>query len=72
MGDILLLDFAGLSVPPRNPFEMVDAFKADESMAWELTAVAVKHLGAKGCYRAPSGGGLYTFLAITDIRKMLQ
>jgi hypothetical protein len=53
-------------------FGNVDAFKIDESMAWELTAVAVKHLGAKGCYRAPSGGGLYTFLAITDIRKMLQ
>ena len=29
VGDILLLDFAGLSVPPSNPFEMVDAFKAD-------------------------------------------
>src|SRR5260370_15049624 len=29
VGDILFLDFSGLSVPPRNPFVMVDPFKAD-------------------------------------------
>ena len=43
----------------------------DEAMAWELTAMSVKHLGAIGCYRAPtSSGGPTTFLAITSARKV--
>ena len=44
----------------------------DESQAWELTAIAVKHLGAIGCYRAPSSeeGGPATFLAITSIQQV--
>ena len=41
-------------------------------MAWVLVAIAVKHLGALGGYRAPSSKkeGPYTFLAMTSIRKM--
>jgi hypothetical protein len=43
----------------------------DESMAWELTAAAVHHLQAQGCYRGPSGpDGPTTFLAITSIRTV--
>jgi hypothetical protein len=42
-----------------------------ESMAWELAAIAVKHLGAMGCYRAPSSSsGPTSFLAITRILKV--
>ncbi|QXI30725.1 DUF6882 domain-containing protein [Pseudomonas vanderleydeniana] len=41
----------------------------DESMAWELTALAVQHLGALGCYRAPSTpDGPTVFLAITGLK----
>lgn len=41
-----------------------------EEMAWELAAMAVKHLGAQACYRVPSSkeGGPTMFLALTDIR----
>ena len=42
----------------------------DEAMAWELAAISVKHLGALGCYRAPSTGGPTTFLAITNIWRI--
>ena len=43
----------------------------DEAMAWELAAMSVKHLGAIGCYRAPSSsGGPIMFLAITNARKV--
>ncbi len=43
----------------------------DESMAWELTAMCLKHLGAVGCYRCPSSkpGGPTTFLAIMSIKR---
>jgi len=45
------------------------AFKIEEeSMAWELAAISVKHLDALGCYRGPSStGGPTTFLAIITI-----
>ncbi|WP_122422487.1 DUF6882 domain-containing protein [Pseudomonas viridiflava] len=43
----------------------------DESMAWELAAVAVHHLNALGCYRAPtSSDGPVIFLAITHLRHI--
>jgi hypothetical protein len=47
-------------------FSQEHAFTVEgESMAWELAAISVKHLGAMGCYRAPSSsGGPATFLAI--------
>ena len=54
-------------------FGSSDAFAVDEPMAWELAALAVKHLGAVGCYRAPSSAadGPYSFLAITKMRKVV-
>ena len=43
----------------------------DEAMAWELAAISVKHLGAIGCYRAPSSSdGPTVFLAITSAWKV--
>jgi len=45
----------------------LEAFEADEEMAWELAAMAVAHLGAAGCYRGPAGH-LQVFLAIESIR----
>ena len=43
----------------------------DEAMAWELTAMAARHLGALGCYRAPANGeGPVIFLLIMKIRKI--
>jgi len=41
-----------------------------ESMAWELAAMCVRHLGALGAYKAPSATKpLATFLAIRSIQK---
>jgi hypothetical protein len=52
-------------------FNEESTFEVDEAMAWELAAIAVKHLKALGCYRAPSStGGPHTFLAITNVRKV--
>jgi len=47
-------------------------FEADEHMAWELAALAVLHLQACGCYRAPSSNGPVTFLAIMQVNKILR
>jgi hypothetical protein len=43
----------------------------DDSMAWELTAMCIKHLRAVGCYRCPSSkpGGPTIFLAIMSIKR---
>lgn len=51
----------------ENTFEL-----DDESMAWELAAMCVSHLGALGCYRAPSSksNGPTSFLAIMAINKV--
>ena len=52
-------------------FHQENAFKIDEASTWELAAIAVKHLGAVGCYRAPASDGvLYVFLALTTIRAV--
>jgi len=53
-------------------FGREDAFDIeDEAMAWELAAISVKHLGAIGCYRAPSSSdGPTVFLAITSAWKV--
>jgi hypothetical protein len=53
-------------------FHQVNAFEIDdESAAWDLAAIAIMHLGAVGCYRAPaSDGGLYVFLALMDVRTV--
>ena len=62
-----LTDITGFEV-----FSQDSAFEIDgESMAWELAALSVKHLGAAGCYRAPSSSRpLLTFLAIMEIRRV--
>jgi hypothetical protein len=45
-----------------------EPFEADEYLAWELAAMAVKHLGAMGCYRAfSSARNVNMFFAITGI-----
>jgi hypothetical protein len=45
------------------------AFDADEYLAWELAAMAVKHLNALGCYRAfSSARNVNMFFAITEIK----
>ena len=53
-------------------FAEVDPFEVeDEHMAWELAAVAVRHLGAIGVYKAPSTNKpMASFLAITSIRRL--
>ncbi|MGH8491833.1 MAG: DUF6882 domain-containing protein [Moraxellaceae bacterium] len=52
-------------------FGEFNTFEADEPMAWELTAIAVKHLQARGCYRAPSSDGSHqSFLALMSIRTV--
>lgn len=58
-----------LAITDYELFGDARAFKIDgEPMAWELAAIAVKHLDAIGCYRAPSSkGGPTTFLAITAL-----
>ncbi len=41
-----------------------------EEMAWELAAIAIHHLKALGCYRAPSSSdGPIIFLAITSVKR---
>ena len=42
----------------------------DEVMAWEFAAISVKHLGALGCYKAPSADGPTLFLAITNVWRI--
>lgn len=44
-------------------FQEEKALEADEVMAWELVAVAIRYLGAQGCYRAPNRD-VYLFLAL--------
>jgi hypothetical protein len=54
-------------------FDKEKAFSiAGEAMAWELAAMAVHHLNALGCYRAPASSpdGPYTYLAIMDVRTL--
>ncbi len=41
-------------------------FSVDEVMSWELAAMAVAHLGALGCYRAPNRE-VFLFLALDEI-----
>ena len=43
--------------------------KADEHMAWELTAMAIRHLGALGTYRVP-GEPSNLYLAITGLQRV--
>ena len=60
-----LEDITGIKI-----FGCEDAFEiTGEAMAWELAAFSVRHLGALGCYRAPSDGPT-VFLAIMDVNTM--
>ena len=48
-----------------------EPFAADEYLAWELAAMAVKHLQAMGCYRAHSSArNVNMFFAITEIKVL--
>jgi hypothetical protein len=51
-------------------FDHAHAFEIqNESMAWDLAALAVFHLASVGCYRAPSeSGGPTVFLALQSVR----
>ena len=63
-----LKNLTGLEV-----FGYEHAFEIEnEVMAGEFAAISVKHLGALGCYKAPSAEGPTTFLAITNIRRLPQ
>ncbi len=43
--------------------------ESDEYLAWELAAMAVKHLNAMGCYRAfSSARNVNMFFAITEVK----
>jgi len=43
----------------------------DEDTAWDFTAMAARHLGARGCYRAPAEGeGPVIYLLVMNIRKV--
>lgn len=47
------------------------AFDADEYLAWELAAMAVKHLNALGCYRAfSSARNVNMFFAIVAVHEI--
>ncbi|MGH8492474.1 MAG: DUF6882 domain-containing protein [Moraxellaceae bacterium] len=41
-------------------------FAVDAVMSWELAAMAVAHLGALGCYRAPNRE-VFLFLALDEV-----
>lgn len=52
-------------------FGDADTFEVDEPMAWELAAIAVKHLAAMGCYRAPNADeSCLSFLALVELRTV--
>lgn len=58
-----LAELTGFDVFRRGVWE------ATESLAWELTALAVGHLGAQGAYRCPMDH-LHVFLAIEGVRSV--
>lgn len=50
-------------------FGQQEPIEADEYLAWELAAMAVKHLNAMGCYRAfSSARNVNMFFAITEVK----
>lgn len=50
-------------------FSEKEPVEADEYLAWELAAMAVKHLNAMGCYRAfSSARNVNMFFAITEVK----
>src|SRR5262249_38681642 len=54
----------------RDYFGFETPLSADMDFAWQLAAIAVKHLSALACYDAKlNDGNLFAFLAITSIRS---
>ena len=52
-------------------FGRAEPFKADEARAWELSAMAVMHLAAVGCYRAPmTENKVEIFLALETVHRL--
>lgn len=59
------------SMTGSSLFGEADTFEVDEPMAWELAALAVKHLEAMGCYRAPNADeSCLSFLALVQLRTV--
>jgi hypothetical protein len=56
-----LQDLTGFEVFGRD-----DPFAASEERSWEMAAMSVHHLSARGCYRGPAKH-LYVFFAIDAI-----
>ena len=48
------------------------AIEVDESMVWELAAMSVSHIDAKGCYHMSAGadGHLNVFVALIDVQSV--
>jgi len=62
-----LHDITGIDLFSNEQVFAIDG----EAMAWDLAALAVYHLDALGCYRAPSGDdGPNIFLALTSLRQI--
>lgn len=61
-----LAELTGLEIFSNSTAEV------DESMAWELAAMACRHLKAQGCYHMPAGaqGQIIVFVALTDVRSL--
>lgn len=62
------------SITGLDLFESGEAVHLDdESMAWELAAMCVRHLGAFGAYRAPSSSQPWAiFLAIQSLKECVR
>lgn len=43
----------------------------DEALAWDLAALGVHRLKAQGCFRAPLGSGVLSYLALMDVRQVI-
>ncbi|HEV7280511.1 MAG TPA: hypothetical protein VGN57_09920 [Pirellulaceae bacterium] len=45
--------------------------QSDDAMAWEIVGIAVRHLGALGCYRVPAGP-VQLFVAINSVERRTE
>lgn len=57
-----LVDFTGFDIFGK------EVFRADESMAYELTSMAIHFVSAMGMYIVPSNN-LKTFFALVEIKQ---
>jgi hypothetical protein len=53
-------------------FASEEPLQIDETLAWDLAALGVHRLQARGCFCAPMGNGVQSFLALMDLRKVVQ